>query len=35
MQEIFENYIENSFDEAKNIENLLLNKRVLRDLNEK
>jgi len=28
-------YIDNSFDEAKNIENLLLNKRVLRDLNEK
>ena len=28
-------YIDNSFDEAENIENLLLNKRVLRDLNEK
>ena len=28
-------YIDNSFDEAENIENLLLDKRVLRDLNEK
>ncbi len=28
-------YIDNSFDEAENIENLLLNERVLRDLNEK
>ena len=28
-------YIDYSFDEAENIENLLLDKRVLRDLNEK
>ena len=28
-------YIDNSFDEAENIENLLLDERVLRDLNEK
>ena len=28
-------YIDNSFDEAENIENLLLNESVLRDLNEK
>ena len=28
-------YIDNSFEEAENIENLLLDKRVLRDLNEK
>ena len=28
-------YIDNSFDEAENIENLLLDKRVLRDLDEK
>ena len=28
-------YIDNSFDEAENIENLLLDKKVLRDLNEK
>jgi len=28
-------YIDNSFGEAENIENLLLDKRVLRDLNEK